>query len=84
MKRGRVIGQPSGGSTGQPLVITLPGGGMLGICTKHDSMPDGTEFVGVGVQPDIPVVPTVADVRAKRDATLLRAVEEAKHAIDVK
>jgi len=84
MKRGHVIGQPSGGSTGQPLIITLPGGGTLGICTKHDSMPDGTEFVGVGVQPDIAIVPTIADVRAKRDATLLRAVDEAKRAIQLK
>lgn len=84
MKRGHVIGQPTGGSTGQPLLFTLPGGGTAGICTKHDSMPDGTEFVGVGVQADIPIVPTVADVRAKRDATLLRAIDEAKRAIAVK
>ncbi len=68
------VGRPSGGSTGQPLVFELPGGGRARICTKRDTYPDGREFVGVGVRPDVVVEPTVEDVRAGRDVMLERAV----------
>ncbi|HEX8171594.1 MAG TPA: S41 family peptidase [Thermoanaerobaculia bacterium] len=74
MDRGLLIGGPTGGSTGQPMNFDLPGGGNGGVCTKRDSYPDGREFVGIGVTPDIVVTPTVADVRARRDAVLERAV----------
>jgi len=76
MKRGKIVGEPTGGSTGQPLVIALPGGGSARICTKHDRYPDGKEFVGVGIQPDILVGPTVADFRAGRDTVLDAAIRE--------
>lgn len=72
-KRGLIIGQPSGGSTGQPLLFKLPGGGSARVCTKRDSFADGTEFVGVGVIPDILVQETVADLRAGHDAAADRA-----------
>ncbi|MBK6316127.1 MAG: hypothetical protein IPF53_18005 [Blastocatellia bacterium] len=74
MKRGLIIGEPTGGSTGQPLMFPLPGGGGARICTKADSGPDGTEFVGVGVVPNRVVRRTVKDVRAGRDAVLEAAV----------
>ncbi len=73
--RGPMIGEPSGGSTGQPLPFQLPGGGSARVCTKRDTFPDGTEWVGKGIQPDILVRPTVADVRAGRDTVLERAME---------
>lgn len=75
LKRGPIIGEPSGGSTGQPLFITLPGGGQARICTKHDTFPDGTEFVGVGVIPDISASPKVTDFTQGKDAVLERALE---------
>lgn len=71
--RGPIIGQPSGGSTGQPLLFRLPGGGSARVCTKRDRFADGTEFVGVGVIPDILVQDTVADLRAGQDAVAARA-----------
>ncbi len=78
--RGKMIGEPSGGSTGQPLLFQLPGGGTARVCTKRDTFPDGTEWVGKGIQPDLLVRPTVADVRSGRDAVLARAVEFLKSA----
>lgn len=78
--RGKMIGEPSGGSTGQPLPFQLPGGGSARVCTKRDTFPDGTEWVGKGIAPDILMRPTVADVRSGRDSVLERAVEFLKSA----
>ncbi|MCD8237415.1 MAG: S41 family peptidase [Prevotellaceae bacterium] len=57
MKRGILIGQPTGGSTGNGVRIPLIPETMTwaNICSKHDTAPDGTEFVGKGFMPDIPV-----------------------------
>lgn len=74
--RGTIIGEPSGGSTGNPLFFKLPGGGNGLVCSKHDAYADGREFVGVGVKPQITVSPTVADYRAGRDTVLERALAE--------
>lgn len=74
MERGPIVGEPTGGSTGQPLFLDLPGGGRAQICTKRDTYPDGREFVGRGVQPDVLVVPTLEDLRAGRDPALAAAL----------
>lgn len=74
MDRGAIIGEPSGGSTGQPLFLDLPGGGSARICVKRDSWPDGSDFVGVGIIPDIEVRATVDDVRAGRDPVMQRGI----------
>lgn len=56
MKRGKLIGSPTGGSTGNGVRVELiPGHSYANICSKHDAMPDGTEFVGIGIKPDIEV-----------------------------
>ncbi len=72
--RGTMIGRPTGGSTGQPLFLTLPGGGTARVCVKRDSYPDGREFVGVGVLPDIEIEPTWEDLCAGRDTELEEAL----------
>jgi C-terminal processing protease CtpA/Prc len=76
MQRGRILGEATGGSTGQPLMFTLPGGGSARICTKHDRYPDGTEFVGLGIAPDRVVATGVDDIRAGRDPVLEAALDE--------
>jgi len=70
------VGEATGGSTGQPLVFRLPGGGLERICVKRDVCADGREFVGKGIQPTIEVARTPEDFRAGRDAALARAVKE--------
>jgi carboxyl-terminal processing protease len=74
MQRGTVIGSATAGSTGMPMSFKLPGGGSARICVKHDSFPDGREFVGKGILPNMEIVPTVADIRAGRDVVLDKAV----------
>ena len=81
-KRGKLIGSATGGSTGQPLMFLLPGGGSARICTKRDRFADGREFVGVGIQPDIEVHATLKSIRAGEDPVLERAldwVDEQRH-----
>ena len=76
MQRGTLVGQATGGSTGQPLLIKLPGGGSARICTKQDSYPDGRAFVGVGVQPQHIVKQTMEGLRAGRDEVLEAALAQ--------
>ena len=74
--RGKTIGSATGGSTGQPILVQLPGGGMGRICAKRDTFADGKSFVGKGLMPTIQVVQTVADIYQRRDTVLERAIAE--------
>lgn len=44
----------------------------------NKATPDGTDFVGSGVQPDKLVRPTIADFRSGRDTVLEAALQELK------
>lgn len=81
MKRGVMVGEPTLGSTGQPLKVGLPGGGKAWICTCRSTYPDGKEFVGTGISPHILVRPTVEDVQAGRDTVLEAALKYLKKQI---
>ncbi len=74
LKRGALVGEATGGSTGQPLAFGLPGGLMARVCTKRDAYPDGTEWNGIGILPTVPVRPTVAALQAGRDPVLEAAL----------
>lgn len=82
--RGRTIGGATGGSTGQPIWVKLPGGGKGRICAKRDTFADGTTFVGKGLVPDVPVSYTLADFFAGRDVVLERAIAELSGTIQPK
>lgn len=69
------IGEPTNGSSGMPYRFDLPGGGYARICIKKDTYPDGREFVGYGIQPDIRVTPTVKDYLESRDVVLEAALK---------
>lgn len=70
MRRGKLFGETTGGSTGQPIFFSLPGGGMGRVCAKRDLMADGTEFVGRGIVPDIPVNYSIKKIRQNKDEVL--------------
>ena len=69
-----IVGEPTCGSTGQPLEFSLYAA-TARVCTKWDRFPDGTEFVGVGVVPDVKAAPTKSDVASGRDGVLQTALE---------
>ncbi|RHJ79129.1 S41 family peptidase [Parabacteroides sp. AM08-6] len=55
LNRGKIIGTPTGGSTGNPIFIDLGFGVSCGICTKNEWDVDNNEFIGIGIIPDIEV-----------------------------
>lgn len=73
MKRGKMIGMTTGGSTGQPINFKLPGGGFARVCGRRDSYPDGKEFVGIGIIPNIVVKSTVEHQKDGFDAIKSKA-----------
>lgn len=73
-KRGTIIGTPTGGSTGQPVMIDLGFGYMARICARDEWLPDGTEFIGIGIIPDI-IVEETAEIFEGKDVVLDKAVE---------
>ncbi len=69
------VGEPTFGSTGQPIMFELPGGGAARICTKRDTYPDGRDFVGIGVVPEVPVEGTLGGVLGNADPCLEKGIE---------
>lgn len=74
--RAITMGQRTYGSTGQPMPLELPGLSESRLCTKRDTYPDGRDFVGVGVIPDIEIPRNVNDVINGTDNVLDAALKE--------
>ena len=53
----------------------MPGEGSARVCTKKDTYPDGREFVGYGIQPDIEVKKTLNDYLNGSDPVLEQAIK---------
>jgi C-terminal processing protease CtpA/Prc len=70
MKRGKIIGEPTSGSSGTPLKFGLPGGGSAKVVTTRGMFPNGNEFIGIGIEPDIYVTRSIDDVRNGYDRIL--------------
>ncbi|NLV68777.1 MAG: S41 family peptidase [Spirochaetes bacterium] len=69
------VGEPTYGSTGQPLFIDLPGGGSARICTRNCLLPDGSDFINIGITPHISVELTAKDYQEGIDRVLLKGIE---------
>jgi len=68
------IGSTTAGANGDVTSFPLPGG-LTVFFTGHDVRhADGRQLQRVGIQPDVPVEPTLAGIRAGRDEVLERAV----------
>ncbi|MCC6670502.1 MAG: hypothetical protein IT458_05535 [Planctomycetes bacterium] len=70
------VGRPTGGGTGAPRAcVTLRHSRIVvGFCTMRVYGPKGELIEGRGTTPDVPVVPTRADVVAGRDPDLAAAL----------
>ncbi len=73
--RGKLIGRPTAGTTGNPIGFELPGLGGVQICTKVDYLTNGREFVGYGIQPDILVKESYDDFKNNKHTILEQGVD---------
>jgi len=72
--RAVVIGETTAGSSGNPYREELGDGMRVAIGAMRYRFPDGRPFEGIGIEPDVVVARTVADLRSGRDAILERAL----------
>ncbi len=72
--RAMIVGDTTGGSSGQPAFVALPTGMRYQVRTVRQYRPDGGPCVGVGIAPHVVVRPTRDDLRAGRDAAYARAL----------
>jgi len=73
-ERVTLIGKPTGGSTGQPLVLQLNDEFSVRICSRRCWCADGYEFVGKGFIPDIEIEETIENILSEKDVTLEKAI----------
>ena len=72
--RAKVIGRKSAGAVLGSWFYSLPDGGELQLSRLDYVAPKGRRIEGAGVEPDIEVKRTLAEVRAGRDVDLEAAV----------
>jgi carboxyl-terminal processing protease len=76
--RAVLIGETTAGTFSFTERTQFANGMMLNVSAVRHRFPDGSRFEGVGIAPDIAVVPTAADLRAARDVVLERALRAAR------
>lgn len=74
----RFVGQPTGGGTGEPMIVgTLVNSKVpIQICVSVVHSPNGRIIEGVGTEPDVQIVPTRDEVLQGRDPALEAAVDQ--------
>jgi len=72
--RGVTVGERTAGALTGASEYRLPDGGQLSVAEFDIRTPDGKRLEGVGLEPRIPIKPSLADRRAGRDPVLDRAL----------
>ncbi len=71
-----LIGETTGGSTGAPLVVSLPHGASATICTVRALFPYSNKpFIREGIHPDFEISQSIQDYLSGRDVVLAKALE---------
>lgn len=73
--RGKLVGRMTNGSTLVSQGFPLPDGGLVRVPISDFRTSKGARIEGVGLVPDVRVMPTLDDVRAGRDPALETALE---------
>jgi carboxyl-terminal processing protease len=77
-KRATLVGETTAGSFSLTRHIDYDNGMILNIAAVHHTFPDGSQFEGIGISPDIPVEITPDDLHLGRDPALKKALEIAR------
>jgi len=75
--RGTILGDTTYGSSGQPFLYGFGNGMSFRVGAKRLLLPDGSEFEGVGIAPDVPIHPSIEDIQKGTDVVLDRAMRMA-------
>lgn len=73
--RARIVGATTFGSGAEAMIRDLPLGGKMWLATTYSKLIDGSEYVNMGIAPDIAVEKTVKDISEGTDRTLIKALE---------
>lgn len=73
--RALLVGERTAGSAGNPINLPLPGGGQFRMATFRAYLPDGGEYVGIGLRPDVEIRPTKQDIQSGVDAVMDMGLE---------
>jgi carboxyl-terminal processing protease len=76
--RAILVGETTQGSSGVPLVYDFHNGMTLRIAARRYLFPDGSEFEGIGIKPDVEVRTTIEDLKSGRDPVLEEALQLAE------
>ena len=74
-KRATLVGETTAGSYSMTRHVDFDNGMILNIAAVHHLFPDGSQFEGVGITPDVQVEVTPEDLRVGRDPVLKKALE---------
>ncbi len=74
--RATLIGEATGGSSGQPHFIRFGDGMVALIGSKREHFPNGDQFESIGIVPDIELQPTIEQIRQGFDPLIERALTE--------
>ena len=77
-KRATLVGETTAGTFSFTRFVTFENGMILNIAAVHHTFPDGSQFEGVGIAPDVPVETTPEDLRSSRDTVLQKALDIAQ------
>ena len=70
-----IVGAPTAGANGNVNPFTLPGGFRVRWTGMRVLKHDGSQHHNVGIQPTVPLEPTIEGIRANRDELLEKALE---------
>ena len=77
--RAVLVGEITSGSTGNPIYNSLPGGGMFRVVSLRAVFPEGHDYVGNGITPDVLVHPRQKDLYTGMDSVLEKGIEIVKN-----
>jgi carboxyl-terminal processing protease len=77
-KRATLVGETTAGTFSLTRHVDYENGMSLNISAIHHTFPDGSQFEGVGIAPDVAVDMTPDDLKAGRDPVLQKALELAQ------
>lgn len=74
-KRAKIVGTTTFGSGAEAMIRDLPLGGKMWLATTNSRLIDGSEYVNVGITPDVIVPKTVKGISERADKVLIKALE---------